>query len=594
MRIESCPIAQRQKPAAEVKRELEAVDIVVPSQKGGGRKAVVEAIANVQQARKSKTQSSQFSHLTRPHAERRSPRSLLHASAWLLSLTLGVHGLAWGTGAIALSLALGAIDAPAAQAQAQNKLRSHTFNSSLNHLIINTTGAVTPKMGVVDTPTRIVVDLPNTVWGRPEKMLRYTGSVKSVRISQFNPTTTRFVLDIAPGVKVRPNDVVLENSAPNAWVVKVNVEGKVATAPLEPLLPPRSSSGATNGSGIPPLPPQLRTQRSPVLPLPSRSAIEPPTSTPPLGPPPTLGGTFAPPVSSAPPPVTFAGPRTRVYDIQDTTEGFFIPTSGRTQVSTRLVFDPHRVVVDVVNGDLAGTRAPKQRAVNRLGVSSVRHGQWQKNIARIVLDVDPSSSDWQATYDAARGGIRLFPAGGAQSATLIPSVPSGQSSGPLANISSVQVRGNRLVLNADGFLFYTSGWDPKTGEYRLSVTPARLPQSLPNPGLSASSPVELIRFEQVNPRTVSVLVKPSQGYTIAEDSSNQGTRRIALDIRMMSALPGDNSRFTITRPPNTRVQPTTPTLSPPAPVPQRPTNAGGITVAIDPGHGGNDPGAIGV
>ncbi|MEO1131495.1 MAG: N-acetylmuramoyl-L-alanine amidase [Cyanobacteria bacterium J06639_1] len=577
----------------EVKRELEAVDIVVPSQKGGGRKAVVEAIANVQQARKLKTPNSQISHLTRPHSERRSPRSPARFGAWLLSLTLGVQGLSLGAGAIAIALMASAVDAPAAQAQARNRLRSHTFNSSLNHLVINTSGPVTPKMGVVDTPTRIVVDLPNTTWGRPEKMLRYTGSIKSVRISQFNPTTTRFVLDVADGVKVSPKDVVLDSSAPNAWVVKVNVDGKVASAPLEPLLPPRTSS-SSSGSGIPPLPPQLRTQRSPVLPLPSRSAINPPTSTPPLGPPPTLNGRFSPPAPSAPPPVTFSGPKTRVYDIQDTAEGFFIPTSGRAQVSTRLVFDPHRVVVDVINGDLSGIRAPKQRGVNRLGVSSVRHGQWQRNIARIVLDVAPSSSDWQATYDAARGGIRLYPAGGAQSATLIPNVPSGQSSGPLANISSVQVQGNRLVLNADGFLFYTSGWDPKTGEYRLSVTPARLPQSLPNPGLSANSPVELIRFEQVNPRTVSVLVKPSQGFTIAEDSSNQGTRRIALDIRMMSALPGNNSRFTITRPPNTRVQPTTPTLRPPAPTTQRPTNGSGITVAIDPGHGGYDPGAIGV
>lgn len=550
---------------------------------------MLEAIAKVRQARKTETHNSRSLRLDRTYSDPRSRRS--QVGILLLSVALSVGNLAWGGSALLLSLIVSAVDAPVATAQAQRvRLRSYTFNPSLNHLVINTSDPVAPtKLLVVEgsNPTRVVIDLPNTVWGKPERTQQYTGKVKSMRIGQFNPQTARFVLDLAPGTTLSDRDVVLEKTSATSWVVKLNVKGGAAVAPLEPLLPRRSSAPAT--SSVPPLPPQLRPQRSSV-PLPSRTAVNPPTSTPPLGPPPSLSDSFSAPV--APPPL-ISGPSTQVLGIQDTDEGFFIRTSGRPQVSTRLVIDPNRIVVDIVNGSVRGLREPKQRAVSRLGVSSLRYGQWQTNIARIVLDVDAASTDWEASYDAARGGIRLYPAGGAAAANLMPSIPANRAQGPIANINSVQVQGNRLLVNADGFLFYTSGWDPKTNDYRLSVTPARLPQSLPNPGLSSNSPVELIRFEQVNPRTVSILIKPSNGYTIAEKTSNQGTRRIDLDIRMLSALPGPNSGFTITRPPNTRpVQPTLPAQAPPPLT--RPANPGSITIALDAGHGGNDPGAIGV
>ncbi|MEM9512069.1 MAG: N-acetylmuramoyl-L-alanine amidase [Cyanobacteria bacterium P01_E01_bin.48] len=560
---------------------------------------MLEAIANVPQARKTETDGSQNPRLAGPRGELPLQPSLSRLGAWLLSTVLCAGPAFWGGSAAAISFIAIAVDAPVSLAQAERvRLRSYTFNPSLNHLVINTSGPVNPNTLILDrpSPTRVVVNLPNAVWGRPERTQQYTGKIKSMRISQFDPQTARFVLDLAPGTTVSQSDIVLEKTAPNSWIVKLNVGGTTAAVPpLEPLLPRQSTTSSSNASGVPPLPPQLRPQRS-TLPLPSRPTTinspttNPPTSTPPLGPPPTLSNVFSPPAA---PPIAIAGPTTRVLGIQDTSEGFFIRTSGRPQVSTRLVLDPNRIVVDIVNGSISGLNESKQRSVSRLGVSSLRYGQWQKNIARIVLDVDASSTDWEATYDAARGGVRLYPAGGAASATLIPSIPAGQAQGPIANINSVQVQGNRLVVNADGFLFYTSGWDPKTNDYRLSVTPARLPQSLPNPGLSSNSPVELIRFEQVNPRTVSILIKPSNGYTIAEKASNQGTRRIDLDIKMISALPGPNSGFTITRPPSTRpVQPTVP--SQPVAPPVRPANPSGITVALDAGHGGRDPGAIGV
>ena len=274
-------------------------------------------------------------------------------------------------------------------------------------------------------------------------------------------------------------------------------------------------------------------------------------------------------------------------------------------MSTRRIFDPDRVAVDFFDTDISQFSGSREFSVNRLGVSTLRTGQFLPTVARIVLDVDRTSSDWESRYDAARGGVLLYPAGGERSATLEASAPSDYD-GPLATLQSVQLIGNQIVISADGFLFYRSGWDPDSRAYRISVSPARLPEALPDPGLGTNSPVERIRFAQENDTTVSILISPSRNVDIFEPDPGQGSRRITLQLLGEGEQPGTPPLLTTTPPPPLELLPplTSPNIPAPPSLPSLPSNPSppsnnrpnptGITIALDAGHGGNDPGALAV
>jgi len=161
-------------------------------------------------------------------------------------------------------------------------------------------------------------------------------------------------------------------------------------------------------------------------------------------------------------------------------------------------------------------------------------------------------------------------------ASLLPDMNASGASGPLATVQSVQLQGNQLIISADGFMFYRAGWDPASGGYRISVAPARLPQSLPDPGLPANGPVERIRFVQEDARTVNILVQPSEEFNVFEPNPGQGSRRITLQLQPL------NAPLPITQP------------QAPSPPQTGQFPIGQPIIAIDPGHGGRDPGAIGV
>nr|WP_279611386.1 N-acetylmuramoyl-L-alanine amidase [Thermostichus vulcanus] len=257
-------------------------------------------------------------------------------------------------------------------------------------------------------------------------------------------------------------------------------------------------------------------------------------------------------------------------------EGFFIRTQGSPSTTVRRILDPDRVVVDFLQTSLSSALTQRAYTINRLGVSRLRIGQFEPTVARVVLDVDPSSSDWEARYDPQRGGIWIQPAGGGMQASLLPDTNASGASGPLATLQSVQLQGNQLTISADGFMFYRAGWDPDSGGYRISVAPARLPQSLPDPGLPANGPVARIRFVQEDERTVSILVQPSEEFNVFEPNPGQGSRRITLQLQPLNA-------------PLPMAQPQVSPSPQPGQLP-----VGRPVIVIDAGHGGRDPGAIGV
>lgn len=455
------------------------------------------------------------------------------------------------------------------------------YDSEKVRLEVNTQGDVRPSLFILQDPPRVVLDFPNTEWGAAPKHIPQIGRVQSLRISQLDPTTTRFVLTLERSFDLSLDQLQLQTAGPKRWAVRfINAE-PLAYSPRpfdqaeQILLGSRPTPAATTEPRPTPTPnpgsagqlPPPPTTLSPLTALP-----QPTTTLAPITPP--RANSPVPPSASAPAfnPGSSSLNTTQLLGITPTSNGFLVRTSGPAAATIRRITDPDRIVVDFLDTTVSKGLTQRSLTINQLGVFRLRIGQFEPTVARVVLDVDQTSGDWETRYDPQQGGVVLVPAGGSSQASLLPDQPS-NFEGPVATITNVNLVGNQLMIVADGFLFYRSGWEPASGGYRISVKPARLPQSLPDPGLPADGPIDRIRFRQETEDTVSILVQPSKDFNVIEPSPGQGARQITL---LVQALDGS-----------------TPVVS--APVsPGAPTNAipGQPLVAIDPGHGGRDPGAV--
>jgi N-acetylmuramoyl-L-alanine amidase len=68
----------------------------------------------------------------------------------------------------------------AAPAQA-SRLESWRFDSNSNQLEFTTDEDVQPKAQLISDPTRLVIDLPGVILGRPALHSPYGGAIRSVR-----------------------------------------------------------------------------------------------------------------------------------------------------------------------------------------------------------------------------------------------------------------------------------------------------------------------------------------------------------------------------------------------------------------------------
>lgn len=311
-------------------------------------------------------------------------------------------------------------------------------------------------------------------------------------------------------------------------------------------------------------------------------------------------------------------------------------TDTQVRPTAQLIFNPTRLVID-----LPGTQVTSSTARQRLqaGLREVRVGQLDAQTARIVIELAPgytldprqvqvrgeTSRRWYVQLpelvvaDEARPSQSTSTSDG----TAIQQ-PQGTANQVIANAlareQNTQVES--IVATADGFFIRVSGQTP---EVRLSRSRRRDPQrtitlELPDssiaPGLtSASLPNNRYSVEswEVSESDSVVSITMSLG----EDSPDWQTivTEIGNSLRGISVLPdgvairdipdtgnrspapsGTITSRPIERPADRttlpdRVAPPAETPSP-AELPRVPR--GRIVVAIDPGHGGRDPGAVGI
>lgn len=162
-------------------------------------------------------------------------------------------------------LALGAIvSAPQPAAAA---LMGWTYDATTQRLEVTLKQGTTPKYFVMAQPARIVVDLPNTEMGEVKARETFSGAIRQVRVSQFQPGVTRFVLELAPDVELAPGQVKLETNGDR--VVLRPLFAGTASAKVQPT---KQSPGKPSEAHAPAVKPSVVTQPAVKPPAPIATA----------------------------------------------------------------------------------------------------------------------------------------------------------------------------------------------------------------------------------------------------------------------------------------------------------------------------------
>jgi N-acetylmuramoyl-L-alanine amidase len=432
------------------------------------------------------------------------------------------------------------------------RLQSWQFDANQNRLDFTTDDGVQPRAQLIANPTRLVIDLPGTKLGGALRNQQVGGAIRSIRVGQFDPQTTRIVIELTPGYTLDPQQVKFRGRTANQWSVQLP-----APQPVE---------------------------------LSSNPSVVVPDSTP-------VGST---PRETLP---VVTGPTTQIQNVQVTPDGIFIRTSGRSpDVAVNRSRNGQQIEISLRGTAISPSLTQRTLSINRYGVTQLQLTQAQTSppVARITLNVARTSPDWQATASNL-GGVVLVPTGGVTAATVNSQRPTPDNSRPVpttsvpdtsqvATIDAVDLEnnGSQLLIRADRSLTYTTGWDRASGLYRITVSSARLAERVRGPQLDASSALLRVRLRQEDPRTVAILVQPAAGVQIG-DINQPSNQILALQLqrsRPSPVVPPGNSVGSIpVPPPNT-------TGSPIGNIPRVPN--GRLVVVIDPGHGGPDPGAVGI
>lgn len=312
-------------------------------------------------------------------------------------------------------------------------------------------------------------------------------------------------------------------------------------------------------------------------------------------------------------------------------------TDTRVRPTAQLIFNPTRLVID-----LPGTQITSSTTRQRLqeGLQEVRVGQLDEQTARIVIELAPGYTlDPQQVQVRGETTRRWFvqlpelvatdgerPSQPAVAERAVEQIAESPDQTPNQVIDTEGSEGSAqrqntqvqsVVATADGFFIRVSGDTPEVRVSRSrrrdpqrkitlelsdsSIAPGLTPASLPNNRYSVAS-------WEVSQQDSTVLIT----MTLGEESPDWQTisTEIGRSLRGISVLPDGVAIRNIpdTTPSAEIPVPSEPITNRPSPEPrpeiprpsqspptQRPQPAQErIVVAIDPGHGGRDPGAVGI
>ncbi|MGH2416161.1 MAG: AMIN domain-containing protein, partial [Microcystaceae cyanobacterium] len=295
------------------------------------------------------------------------------------------------------------------------------FESNQNRLLFTTDDGVQPKAQLVFNPTRVVIDLPGIVLGHPNTNQPIGGTIRSVRVGQFDSQTTRLVIELTPGYTVNPQDIKIRGLSSTQWTVDLPMPEPISQAQGMPIAS------------------QTTTQSQP---------------------------------ASSSFPVT-ATNQTDSADFQITRNGIYIRVNGggdNQKIKVQRSRDRQAIEFQLEGVSLPASLVSQTIVVNNYGVSDIQFIQDSTSspLAHITLAVSKDSPDWQAFYSRL-GGLILLPRGGfnavernsSSQPPLSPPSPRMPVARQQAVIESVELTNNntQLLIRANQAIRGTGSWN---------------------------------------------------------------------------------------------------------------------------------------
>lgn len=410
------------------------------------------------------------------------------------------------------------------------QLLSWEFEQKNNRLVFITDEGVQPKAKLIANPTRLVIELPNTQLGRTTVKEEYLGAIRGFRIGQSTDNTVSLVLELAPGYTIDPEQVKFRGASSTQWTVDLP---SPRIADFTPASQPIRTSDSNSASSP-------TTTVAPVVEAETTSENQNQI-------------------------LQAASPYVRI-----TSHGFFLDLKGdRSNKITSTRKD------NTINFDLQGVTLPadlvsQSVAVNQYGVENISFTQ-NSDVATIQLQVTAESPEWRALFSRIEGLI-LVPGGKRTVVTnkpprIIDKNPNNKRSNA-ATIRAIDLtdNGNKLSIRSDGNLTASSRLIGN-GTYQIIINNAKLGKPFAGPQLTTDSPISELKVKEEGSAVV-LTVTTKLGIRLGRVQN--GTNLIALPI----------------------VTPPTPIAIPNAKPPVVPRSK--PLVIIDAGHGGQDPGTIGI
>ena len=434
------------------------------------------------------------------------------------------------------------------------KIISWDFEPQDNDLVFMTDEGVQPEAELLSNPTRLVIDLPGTTLGRETVKENYQGPVRGFRIGQPEPNITRIVVEWAPGYTVEADEIEFEGVSPTHWTVEI---------------PEPEVSRVTSSNKDP------QVLELPQVELPTASAGSESTA--------ASNAT----IDSSP-------------HIKATRNGFFISIDGNRQIEIDSERNGDRIDFVLEGITLPPDLVSQSVAINQYGVSNIEFEQTDGERATISMSVAEESPDWLATFSRIKG-LLLVPRGKLPTSTTVANTddsPSEVASTPvesdtesdneeeLSFIDKIElVDESEFVIHADNELSAVASRQ-SNGIYQITVDNAQLAEDFQGPQLEAGSPISELKVRQEGSRVVLEITTRLRYYLGQLDAEDE---KIAFPIEVgVAPLPENDAPLL---PPGFAKAPKDSVFQRdiPAVLPSdRPR------IIIDPGHGGDDPGTIGI
>ncbi len=292
-------------------------------------------------------------------------------------------------------------------------------------------------------------------------------------------------------------------------------------------------------------------------------------------------------------------------------------TDTAVQPRAQMIFNPTRIVIDLPGTTLSS--APRSQAVGG-GIREIRSGQFDAQTARIVIELSPGytmnpraievrgvhSNQW--VVQLPRAEAESAPVNGAVA------VHGNSVSGDYTNTATTYL--SAITATPDGFFVRTSGQVPtinleRRGErgrerqiiidlYNTSVSPFLKAEALPLNRYSVSRWDITQDAQNLVTRIVMTIAPAGPDWEVTPTQIGNQTGVVIVPPSGVSISSIPDQRPQVSQSIQVPPAPTRPSQQPilPSqprpPSPSLPPSSRRVLVAIDPGHGGQDPGAVGI